>query len=205
MMDFAAACERNKFPILGVLVEEFRHVAEVLEIGSGTGQHAVYFGRRLPHLRWQTSDLPASHASIRAWIHAEGVDNVLAPLVLDVNAFPWPVAAVDAVFTANTAHIMHWDSVVNLFRGVGEVLRERGVFCLYGPLNYDGRFTSDSNALFDQSLKRRDPASGIRDFAALDALARDCGLILGTDHAMPANNRLVVWRRTSAKHSPPDP
>ena len=199
MKEFSEACERNKSPILRVLQEEFRHVGEVLEVGSGTGQHAVYFARHMPHLYWQPSDLAANHASVRAWTHEERVDNVLPPLTLDVDDLPWTVSPVDGVFTANTVHIIHWHSVLNLIRGVGAVLRDGGVFCLYGPFNYNGQYTSDSNAMFDQWLKQRDPGSGIRDFEAVDVLARSHGLTLHDDHTMPANNRLLVWRRTGGK------
>lgn len=195
MKEFSAACERNQSPILEILQEEFRHVGEVLEVGSGTGQHGVFFARHLPHLRWQPSDLAVNHASILAWRLEASLPNLLPPLTLDVDQWPWPVSPVDGVFTANTLHIIHWDGVVNLIRGVGAVLRDGGVFCAYGPFNYDGQYTSDSNAKFDQWLKQRDPGSGIRDFEAVDRLVRAQGLTLHNDHAMPANNRLLVWRR----------
>lgn len=195
MKAFSAACERNKDPILRVLQQQFRHGGDILEIGSGTGQHAAFFGAHLPRLRWQPSDLPGNLPSIRAWVEEQGAANVLPPLALDVDHFPWPVERADAVFTANTAHIIAWASVVNLFRGVGRILGPGGALCLYGPLNYNGRYTSDSNAAFDQWLRQRDPVSGIRDFEALDRLANEHGMALQEDHAMPANNRLVVWRK----------
>lgn len=199
MKAYSEACERNKYPILQVLKEEFQRAAQVLEIGSGTGQHAAFLARHLPHVRWQPSDLEQHHTSILAWAQEQRVPNVLPPVVLNVDRTPWPVTRADAVFSANTAHIMAWPSVVNLFRGVGEVLSEGGVLCLYGPMNYGGRHTSDSNARFDHWLKRHDPASGIRDFEAIDGLARQVGLILAEDYAMPANNRLLAW------HKPPSP
>ncbi len=199
MKDFSEACERNKSHILRVLQEEFRQVGDVLEVGSGTGQHAAYFARHLPHLRWHPSDLGVNHASILGWAREEGVSNVLPPRTLNVDDLPWSVPPVEGVFTANTVHIIHWGSVQNLFRGVGAVLGEGGVFCVYGPFNYNGRYTSDSNAMFDQWLKQRDPGSGIRDFEAVDVLARSHGLTLHDDHTMPANNRLLVWRRTGGK------
>jgi SAM-dependent methyltransferase len=191
---FAEACERNKEPILHVLEEVLAGCASVLEIGSGTGQHAVYFGTALPHLVWQTSDLPEHHDGIRSWLRG-GPANVLAPVALDVNDDRWPVAAVDAVFSANTLHIMSWPAVERTFAGIGRVLRTGGVLCVYGPFNYGGRHTSPSNARFDAWLKARDPQSGIRDFEQVDALAGKQGLALWRDAGMPANNRMLVWRR----------
>lgn len=195
MKAFSEACERNKEPILRVLRHELRQPGEVLEIGSGTGQHGAFFASHLPHLCWRPSDLDVHHASIIAWSQERPLPNIVPPLTLNVDHLPWPVTAVDAVFTANTAHIIGWLGVVNLFTGAGQVLRGGGALCLYGPLNYNGAYTSESNARFDQWLRRRDPASGIRDFEALDELARDAGLALAADHPMPANNRLVVWRK----------
>lgn len=195
MKAFSEACERNKEPILRVLRQELRDAAEVLEIGSGTGQHGAFFAHHMPRLRWQPSDLPIHHASITAWSQESSLSNIAPPLTLDVDQWPWPVAATDAVFSANTVHIIAWPGVMNLVGGAGRVLREGGALCLYGPFNYDGSYTSDSNARFDQWLRRRDPASGIRDFEALDELARAAGLTLTSDHPMPANNRLIVWRK----------
>ncbi len=194
---YAEACERNRAPILDVLKWAFAASRDVLEIGSGTGQHAVYFASRLPHLVWHTSDLAGQHAAIRAWIADAGPANVRLPLVLDVNDSIWPIAAVDAVFSANTLHIMSWPAVERMFTGIARVLKPQGVVCVYGPFNYGGRYTSPSNARFDEWLKGRDPESGIRDFASVDRLARDAGLTLRRDFAMPANNRSLVWGRAS--------
>jgi cyclopropane fatty-acyl-phospholipid synthase-like methyltransferase len=195
MKPYAEACEQNKEPILALLREVLADARTVLEIGSGTGQHAVHFGRALPHLTWITSDLPAHHAGIRAWVEEAGLPNVLAPLALDVAQQPWPVPPVDAVFSANTAHIMAWPQVERLFAGVGRVLVPGGVFCLYGPFSYGGRHTAESNARFDRWLRLRDAASGVRDFEALDRLATAAGLALLHDQEMPVNNRTLVWRR----------
>jgi cyclopropane fatty-acyl-phospholipid synthase-like methyltransferase len=195
MKPFSEACERNKDPLLNMLRAVLADRRTVLEIGSGTGQHAVYFARHLPHLTWLTSDLPANHAGIRAWLDEEKLPNLRPPIHLDVAARPWPVPAVDAVFSANTAHILAWPLVAEMFAGIGQVLGADGILCLYGPFNYGGRCTSDSNASFDLWLKQRDPASAIRDFEAVDALARAQGLALVQDYAMPANNRTLVWRR----------
>jgi cyclopropane fatty-acyl-phospholipid synthase-like methyltransferase len=194
---YSEACERNREPILDVLREPFATVKTVLEIGSGTGQHAVYFAQALPHLTWQASDaeVAAHHPGIEAWIADSGLNNVKRPLALDVRQSPWPVAATDAVFSANTLHIMDYPSVEAFFRGVSHVLPEGGVLAVYGPFNYGGQFTSASNAQFDALLRARGVGSALRDFEAVDALARGIGLTLLRDAAMPANNRTLVWRR----------
>ena len=189
------ACERNKGPILAVLGGEFAASHRVLEIGSGTGQHAVHFATHLSHLSWQPSEVPSQLAPLAERIRLEGPANLRAPIALDVGELPWPVAGVDAVFSANTLHIIAWEAVQDFFRGVGAVLGAAGVLCVYGPFRYRGAHTSDSNADFDRWLKSRDAASGVRDFEALDALARAQDLSLSADHAMPANNRTLVWRR----------
>lgn len=199
---FSQACENNKQPILQVLERYLGEVDHVLEIGSGTGQHAVFFGSRLPHLTWQTSDLAVYHPGIRQWLADAGLDNVRPPLNLDVTDAVWPIASTTAVFSANTAHIMSWPMVEALVDGVGRVLRSGGWFLLYGPFNYGGAPTSDSNARFDQSLRARDPASGVRGFEAIDALAMARGLRLVEDAAMPANNRFLVWRKTAGTGAP---
>jgi len=192
MKQFSASCEQNKSPILAILRVEFSHTQRVLEIGSGTGQHAVHFARHLSHLHWQTSDRCEYHASINAWIGENRLENISAPLELDVTA-QWPRRTFDGVFSANTTHIMHWPAVRCMFAGIGRLLENNGVFCLYGPFNYSNRYTSASNERFDGWLKGRDPASGIRNFEDLDTLARADGLRLQADHEMPANNRLLVW------------
>ncbi|WP_136418532.1 DUF938 domain-containing protein [Herbaspirillum sp. ST 5-3] len=193
---FSAACERNSQPILAVLSELLPHPARVLEIGSGTGQHAVYFGAHLPHVTWQTSDLPQNHASIHAWMNEAGLPNVLPPLTLDTSsADHWPQEQYDAVFTANTCHIMAWEEVCAMFAGIARVLRPGGLACVYGPFNYGGQFTSESNAVFDASLKAQAEHMGIRDFEEVDRMATGHGLALKRDYEMPAHNRLIVWRR----------
>lgn len=192
---FSAACERNRDPILAILRNLLPEPARVLEIGSGTGQHAVYFGERLPHLTWQTSDLPANHASIVAWQEAARLPNVLPPLALDVGMQDWSPERYDAVFSANTCHIMGWPQVERMFARFEHVLRRGGVACIYGPFNYAGEFTSASNAEFDASLRAHAAHMGIRDIEAMHALAHTCGLRMLADHAMPAHNRLLVWQR----------
>lgn len=192
---FAESCAENQQPILEVIEPLFRDCIEILEIGSGTGQHAVHFATALPHLRWQTSELPENHPGIQAWLDDEGLDNVLPPIDLDVSG-EWPERLFDGVFSANTAHIMHWPQVRSLFQGAGKVLKAGGLFVLYGPFNYGGRFSSDSNRRFDLWLKERDPHTGIRDADALHTLAEACDLQPEDDIEMPVNNRILVWRKT---------
>src|SRR5690606_12382776 len=192
------AAERNRHPILEVLREELRQRSRVLEIGSGTGQHAVWFGKALPHLEWQTSDLPAQHAAIGAWLAGEQLANVRPPLALDVRTAELPAGSYDAVFSANTAHIMDIDAVRAMFALVGHVLEQGGVFCLYGPFRFDGRYTSPSNAEFDEALRQRDPAMGVRDLADLDRFGASAGLERVRLYAMPANNHVAVWEKVIA-------
>lgn len=193
---FSPSSARNRDPILAVLREAFADRRRVLEIGSGTGQHAVHFAEGLPHLVWQSSDVVENHPGIVAWIRDAALPNTPAPLTLDVNQARWPSQEprFDALFSANTLHIMGWDEVRTLFRRLPDVLAPDAVVAIYGPFNYGGRFTSDSNAAFDARLKSDDPKRGIRDFEAVDALAGEAGLELAHDHAMPANNRCLVWR-----------
>ena len=197
MKPYSESCEQNRAPILDVLRVELAGRSRLLEIGSGTGQHAVYFAPEFPDLSWQTSDVAALHAGIQAWLDDAALENVLPPLALDVSRDAWPANCYDAVYSANTAHIMAWPDVECMFAGVGEILEAGGVFCLYGPFNYRGSYTSESNARFDEWLKTRDPASGIRDFEALQMLAGKAGMELKMDYEMPANNRTLVWRKYS--------
>ncbi|HUN77144.1 MAG TPA: DUF938 domain-containing protein [Steroidobacteraceae bacterium] len=190
----APACERNREPILGVLRRWFADRRSVLEIGSGTGQHAVAFATELPHLEWQTSDVSENLAGIRMWLDEAHLPNTPPPIELDVSG-RWPKAAYDAAFSANTLHIMSWDEVRKLFAGLSRALTPDATLAIYGPFNYSGHFTSDSNAGFDRSLKERSASMGIRDFEAVDTLARSARFQLAEDCAMPANNRTLVWRR----------
>ena len=193
---YADACERNRGPILEVLRNHFADRRRVLEIGSGTGQHAVHFAAALPHLLWQTSDLEPSLPGIRRWLEESGLSNLPPPLALDVTG-PWPDTSFDAVFSANTLHIMSWPQVRALFEALPAVLTPDALVAVYGPFNYDGRFTSESNASFDAWLKQRSAQSGIRDYAAVDELARARGFALVEDRPMPANNRTLIWRRSA--------
>jgi SAM-dependent methyltransferase len=189
------ACERNKGPILEVLTRAFAHTSKVLEIGSGTGQHATYFAVHLPHLIWQPSDTGDYLTGLRERIEHEGTPNLRPPIELDVRNPPWAVEPVDAVFTANTLHIMGWDAVKDFFVGIGRALAGPAVLCIYGPFRYGGRYTSASNAEFDRFLRARDPASGIRDFEEVNTLSSEQGLTLLADHPMPANNQLIIWHK----------
>jgi hypothetical protein len=187
------ACERNKGPILAILASTFANTRKVLEIGSGTGQHAVHFAAHLPHLLWQPSDTGAYLTDLRERIAAEGTPNLLPALELDVRDQPWQVESVDAIFTANTLHIMGWAAVRDLFRGVGALAPT--LLCIYGPFRYGVKYTSASNADFDRYLRTRDPESGIRNFEDVNTLSSEQGLHLLADHAMPANNQLLIWQK----------
>jgi SAM-dependent methyltransferase len=195
MLPVSEACERNKEPILAVLRHTLAGCVQVLEIGSGTGQHAVHFARHLTHLTWHPTEQLSYLSDLAARIRQEGSGNLRAPTVLDVRQAVWPARSVDAVFTANTLHIMAWDAVGALYRGVAEVLVPGGVLCIYGPFRYEGEYTSDSNREFDRMLQERDPLSGIRDLAALRVLAEPYGLSLTADHDLPSNNRLLVFHK----------
>jgi len=197
MKPFAESSEQNKSAIFAALKQHFQNVQSVLEIGSGTGQHAVFFAEQFADLTWIASDQAEYHAGIQLWLDESSLSNVEGPLLLDVNQTDWPVNETDAIFSANTVHIMSWQSVENMFTGIGRVLKAGGVFCLYGPFNYNGNFSSESNARFDNWLKQRDPLSGVRDFEALQQLADKADLRFVEDIEMPANNRVLVWQKAN--------
>ena len=198
-LPYSQACENNKACILEVLERRFADAIEVLEIGAGTGQHAVHFAAAMSWLRWQPSDLAVNLPTLRPRCELYGGGNLLPPLALDVSARPWPVRPLPAaLFSANSLHIMPWTSVVAFFAELGERAVAGTLLAVYGPFNYGGSYTSDSNARFDQWLAARDPHSAIRDFEAVDSLAAGAGFALMEDHAMPANNRLLLWRRQHA-------
>jgi len=190
------SCERNKEPILAVLKEVLPHSGLALEIGSGTGQHAAYFAAQLPPLIWQPTDLSSNFPSIRAWAAEAGLSNLREPLELNLFSDRWPVASAEAIVCINTIHIVAWAAVEKLFAGAGKLLTTGGVLYAYGPYRYADRALEPSNEDFDKWLKARDPVSGVRDFEAVDALARQNGLVLAGDRAMPANNRSIWWRKT---------
>lgn len=190
---FSAACERNRDAILGILRPLLAESVGVLEIGSGTGQHAVHFARHMPHLRWQCSDRAERLPGIRLWLDEAGLPGTPAPLALDVGQADAP-GRFDAVFTANTLHILPWPRVEQLFARAPQWLNPGGRLVVYGPFHRDGHATSAGNAAFDRALRSEDPAQGIRDVEAVAALAEAAGLRLEADHPMPANNRCLVWR-----------
>lgn len=192
---FSQSCENNKAPILEVLKPLLKNSKQVLEIGSGTGQHAVHFAAAMPWLEWQCSDQQSYLAGINMWLAEAKLKNTPEPLELNVTQDNWPIEMFDTVFSANTAHIMHWPEVVQFFAGVGERLKPGGQFFLYGPMNYGGKFSSDSNMRFNEWLKADDPNKGIRDFEALDELAIKAKLKLQQDFSMPANNQILQWRK----------
>jgi len=192
---YSQACENNKVPILAVIREAFNQPVTVWEIGSGTGQHACYFASELPYLIWQATDVGENLPGINAWRDEAQLTNLNHPLALDVTDPAWPSYGMEAVFTANTLHIMSWQQVETLFERFQTYLNPLAKACIYGPFNYSGKYTSDSNANFDQWLKSRDPLSGIRDFEAVMALADHAGLRLLKDNPMPANNRLLVLQK----------
>ncbi|MBP7394904.1 MAG: DUF938 domain-containing protein [Zoogloea sp.] len=194
---WSGACERNRDAILDVLREHFADRRRVLEVGSGTGQHAVHFAAALPRLVWQTSDRLPWLAGISQWLTEAALPNTPPPLQLDVTA-RWPATQFDAIFTANTLHIMGWAEVEAFFAALPGVLAPDARLVIYGPFNYGGKFTSASNAEFDHALRADNPKRGIRDFEAVDALARAIGFALVDDRAMPANNRCLSWRRPAA-------
>ena len=192
---FSPASERNRDPILESLRVVFAPVKRVLEIGSGTGQHAVHFAAAMPWLQWQCSDRRDYLPGIRAWLAEAALPNTPAPLPLDVSTGPWLHGRFDAVYSANTLHIMGWPEVEAMFAGLNRSITASATVAIYGPFNYRGEFTSDSNREFDASLRARDPRMGIRDFEDVNRLARGIALLPVADIAMPANNRLLVWRR----------
>lgn len=193
---FSPACERNREPILTQLRPLLSHCARVLEIGSGTGQHAVHFARAMPWLQWQCSDLPGALPGIELWMAEAGLPNTPPPIALDVDG-PWPAPPrpFDAVFSANTLHIMSWPQVERMFEGLPSLTADSALLLIYGPFTEHGRHTSQSNADFDAALRARAPHMGVRDAADVDRLAAAAGFELQQDLALPANNRLRVWRR----------
>lgn len=191
------SCERNREPILQVLREQLADRRQVLEIGSGTGQHAVHFAAALPHLVWQSSDRTGNLPGIRAWLDEAALPNTPAPLEFDVGG-TWPATPFDAIFSANTLHIMAWPEVQQLFARLPTISADDTRLIIYGPFNYNGRYSSDSNAEFDQWLQARGDHMAVRDAEAVDVLASGAGFNLIDDMAMPANNRCRIWRRKHA-------
>lgn len=190
-LPYSQACENNKQPILEVLQKLFADAQSVLEIGSGTGQHAEYFAEHLNHLTWQPSDRAEHLDGLKRRIEQANLSNLLAAIELDINRQQFPHQHFDAVFTANTLHIMSWPTVERMFAKLAQVTQSSGHICIYGPFNYAGLYTSGSNELFDQSLKSRNALMGIRDIEKVQQLAQSHGYNQLQDFQMPANNRLL--------------
>ena len=192
---FSISCERNREPILGVLRDAFADRQGVFEIGSGTGQHAVFFAAAMPHLQWQASERREYLAGVQSWLDEAALANTPPPIVFDVGQDDWPQVKFDALFTANTLHIMAWSEVQRLFARLPEIMSEDCILAVYGPFNIDGQYTSESNAAFDGCLQERGSHMAIRDLTDVDALATAAGLKRIALHQMPANNFCVIWRR----------
>ena len=192
---FSQACENNRGPISQVLERVLVDCQSVFEIGSGTGQHAVWFSRAMPHLQWQTSDRKENHQGIKQWISDSSLENIHHPLELDVGVGPWPEDLFDAIFTANTAHIMALSEVELMFSGVSKLLISGGLFCLYGPMQYSGVIAAESNRAFDARLRAVKSTQGIREFNDLNKLAATFGMELIEDNDLPANNQLIIWQK----------
>jgi len=194
---FSKASENNKDHILKILKHAFRNSSSILEIGSGTGQHALYFASNLPYLTLQPSDVDTDLSGIKLWLDEARLPNINKPINLDVNELPWKIGEYDGIFTANTLHIMAKLEIENMFQGIVGALKDNGSLCIYGPFNYGGKYTSDSNERFDGWLNKQNPKSAIRDFEWVNSLAENIGLVLIQDHEMPANNRLLEWIKKS--------
>lgn len=192
---FAESCAQNQKVILDVLKTLLTDAGTVLEIGSGTGQHAVFFTEHMSHLYWQPSDLADQHAGMQMWLNEVEHQRIKSPLEIDVDNGPWPVENIDYVYTANTTHIISSSQAENMLKHVADCLKPGGLFLQYGPFNYNGNYTSESNARFDVWLKQRDPNSCIKHFETLQEQANENGMSLFNDIEMPANNRILVWRK----------
>ena len=193
---FSASAERNKQAILSKLQIQLNNGDHVLEIGSGTGQHACFFANALPNVIWQPTELQQNIPAINAWLNEHNLKNILEPLVLDINKLPWPKSQANACYTCNTLHIISMDSVHSFFKGCKQVLADKGKLCVYGPFSFDGQHTSPSTEEFDQWLRAADPASGVRDLNHLDSIAQELGFKACRFDKMPANNFFVVWEKS---------
>lgn len=190
---YSTSCDQNREPILAIIQKLLADKKHVLEIGSGTGQHAVYFAKHMPHLIWQCSDQLAYHEGIKQWLEEAALKNTRPPLALNVSTDHWPDLDIDTVFAANAVHIMSWQNVKDFIKNAGRLLPSQGMLILYGPFNYKHQYTSDSNAQFDDWLKQRDPDSGIRNFEDMLELTQQAGFKIAGDYEMPANNRILSW------------
>ena len=196
---YSESCEQNKAVILEAISSYLKPEVEVLEVGSGTGQHAVYFAEQHPLIKWQTSDRPEYLPGIEAWISDANLPNVENPIVLDVQN-QWPDKKYDLIFTANTFHIMNQNDVEKCLAAGVKCLQSGGYLIVYGPFNYNGNYTSASNAQFDRWLNSQNPQSGIKHFEWIEQHCQQCGLTLINDIEMPANNRILIWQRETFNH-----
>jgi cyclopropane fatty-acyl-phospholipid synthase-like methyltransferase len=195
MMNQSPACERNKDVIAEQLQSAFAQCKQVLEIGSGSGQHVLHFAQQMPDIIWQPMDFGEYFSGLQYNLQNRP-DNILAPFELSLSNTPWlPNTAFDGLFSANTLHIMSWEHVIGFFECAGKQINSGGVLCIYGPFKYQGEFTSQSNAGFEQWLKQRDPLSGVRDFEAVCDLALQNGLDFVSDQPMPANNQFLIFHK----------
>jgi len=195
MLNYSEASERNKQPIFNRLVPYLTADTRVLEIGSGSGQHALFIASQLPQISWQPSEQAQYVEALALNIEQLATDNIEKPLTLDVRE-KWPTQRFNAIYSANTLHIMSWQSVQAFFVGASRGIAPCGYLFVYGPFRYQSKFTAPSNRAFDQMLRERDPQSGIRDFEAVNALADKAGFSLVADYEMPANNQLVIWQHS---------
>lgn len=192
---YSESCDQNRNPIFEVIEPLFQDCKSILEIGSGTGQHAIYFAKNMPHLIWQCSDQIEYHQGIKLWLDEASLANTPPPIPLNVSKDNWPEQNFDAVFSANAVHIMSWKNVTDLIENACKLLNHNGLLVLYGPFNYNNAYTSESNARFDIWLKERDPKSAIRNFEDIDTLAKNFAMQLISDVEMPANNRILCWQK----------
>ena len=193
---FAESCAQNQQVILAELKKLLTETGTVLEIGSGTGQHAVFFTQHLPHLSWLPSDLADQHEGMQMWLNEVQHNRINPPLEIDVDKGPWPVTNVDYVYTANTTHIISTSQAENMLKYASSCLKPGGLFVQYGPFNYNGAYTSESNARFDIWLKQRNPDSCIKHFETMQEVANAHGMTIFKDIEMPANNRILVWQKS---------
>ncbi|MCP4297041.1 MAG: DUF938 domain-containing protein [Proteobacteria bacterium] len=201
---YSGPSDRNKQPILKVLENYLSATSHVFEIASGGGVHAIYFTKELPGLTWQISETRESIEALKYWVKDDISSQLPEPMELDATWETWPLNQVENFFSSNTAHYLPWNAVSSMFKGVGTHLKKDGYFFLYGPFNYQGRFTSESNRNFDSHLKSGDPKRGIRDLDDLLKIAGQSSLYLYHDHEMPSNNRILVWRKQPSNYEQPE-
>ena len=199
MEGFSQAADNNKASILQVLIDWLSDDVFVLEVGSGTGQHAIHMAAALQGIRWQPTDCPSALPTLMNNISNYGSSNILTPTHLDLSLSEWPSGKIDCVYSANVIHIVSTPLGENLIRGAAKALTKDGVLMLYGPFKYQGEFTTPSNANFDEWLKKRNPKSGLRDFEWVCELAKDSGLSFVEDRSMPANNQFLTFRASEQK------